>query len=648
MLRIVNKSFRKICLCMTTLAMLVSPLSAGEKSVEKGVSYGICAHVSRGEHSIAQEELKLMRQAGITYIRTDFDWARVETKPGQWNYIHLDETVQWAQEAGIKVLPILDYDVKWATPAYQHLDLWTAYVRNVVTRYKDRVRVWEVWNEQNSHDMWRDKVSAANYVTLLRATYQTIKEIDSELTVLFGGTAGVPMEFIEGAYQAGAKDCFDAMNIHPYCYPTLPESAGFSNNIRQVRELMTRYGDADKPMWITEIGWPTYGIDGMLRNFITAGWKTLHPDKPTTTVAVLDDADFSQVARHTWTEDQLKSILGNDFQAQRITLPQLLNLNPAKNGALLLPLGEYIPGGQYFDAIVKYVQSGGVLISLNGVPFYYQIVQNVEGKWEKIRSPNRVFQQLHVGWDAYWTNPAAPNTTTDIKIADDFKKLIPMKDILTGTRYLNDKALKGNDRLIPMAHVNKTNFTGSIAAVYQFNSNLKGGLIITTFESMGRGCTPQHQALVLPRTYLLAESEGVDKMFWYEFQSPEGGALDRESHFGITHRDLSAKPAYTAMAALGRARPAGSVQTKADIQTGDVYHVNWTRPDGKTAWALWTVKTGIKVNLNIVGQVTECFDYLGNTQSLFQSGNQANVTVKPEVLYIVGPTQIAVNTSNNK
>ena len=41
--------------------------------------YGICAHVSRSEFEIAPQEFKLMRSAGINWVRTDFDWMRIQS-----------------------------------------------------------------------------------------------------------------------------------------------------------------------------------------------------------------------------------------------------------------------------------------------------------------------------------------------------------------------------------------------------------------------------------------------------------------------------------------------------------------------------------------------------------------------------------------
>ncbi len=249
---------RVSCWAAGVVALAAFP-SQGE-TIEKCLSpYGVCAHVSRGdERPLARQEFALMKEAGIFWVRTDFDWGNVERSPGKWTFTHLDEVVEWAEKAGICILPILDYDVSWARPAYKHLDLWLEYVRQVVGRYKNRIRYWEVWNEPNLENFWRDKPDPANYVLLLRATYREIKRIDPELTVLLGGMAGIPWSYLEGIYKAGGKDYFDVMNVHPYRYPRAPEEAQLLGDLLRLRNLMKQFGDEAKPIWITEIGWPTH------------------------------------------------------------------------------------------------------------------------------------------------------------------------------------------------------------------------------------------------------------------------------------------------------------------------------------------------------------------------------------------------------
>ncbi len=137
-----------------------------------------------------------MRAAGIRWARTDFDWTTVQHQAGgPWDYTMFDETLRKAEAAGITILPILAYDVAWARPAYQHLDLWREYVRNMVSRYKGRLTYWEVWNEPDLEQFWKEKPDPANYTTLLKAAYEEIKAIDPEAKVLLGGLSGIPFEF---------------------------------------------------------------------------------------------------------------------------------------------------------------------------------------------------------------------------------------------------------------------------------------------------------------------------------------------------------------------------------------------------------------------------------------------------------------------
>ncbi len=129
-------------------------------------------------------------------------------------------------------------------------------MRTVVTRYGRRLPVLEVWNEENA-DGFRGVSNPTNYLAVLRRTHETVKRLDPEIRVAFGGTAGVPLEFIEEVYRLGGAKWFDIMNVHPYSHPERPEGA-MDAQIEKLRALMERYGDTQKPIWITEVGWPTH------------------------------------------------------------------------------------------------------------------------------------------------------------------------------------------------------------------------------------------------------------------------------------------------------------------------------------------------------------------------------------------------------
>jgi hypothetical protein len=66
------------------------------------------------------------------------------------------------------------------------------------------------------------------------------------------------------------------------------------------------------------------------------------------------------------------------------------------------------------------------------------------------------------------------------------------------------------------------------------------------------GVSEQTQADYLARTYAIALSEGVSKVFWYAFINAGTTPGYDQDHFGILRPDLSPKPAYAAYATAAR------------------------------------------------------------------------------------------------
>jgi hypothetical protein len=223
--------------------------------------YGICAHVTRGMFGTREKAFDMARAAGIRYVRSDFDWHVCQREPGgNWDFSRYDEVVASAERKGVTVLPILAGVPRWAQPVWEHLDEWSDFVRRVVERYGSRTPVVEIWNEENLEQFWLCKPNAANYVKTLRTAYNAVKSANPSVKVAFGGTALVPLGYIRDTYRSGAKDCFDIMNVHPYAnhwYPGHPEGR-IDTDIRSLKALMAEFGDGEKPIWITEVGWPTH------------------------------------------------------------------------------------------------------------------------------------------------------------------------------------------------------------------------------------------------------------------------------------------------------------------------------------------------------------------------------------------------------
>jgi len=222
--------------------------------------FGINGHIPN------ERELSMMERAGIRWCRMDFLWEINEPEKEKFNWKIFDEVFANAKKHAVYPLPILCYNSPWGSKKSENgkgtvpdLNNWIPNVKESVRKYKDFVKFWEVWNEPNI-GFWTGTLD--EYAELLRATYKAIKEEDKEAKVAMGGTAGTDLRYIEELYKRNVP--FDIVNIHPYGYPTAPEKY-LENQINACRELMRKYGDEKKPIWITEYGWPNHiapnGVD---------------------------------------------------------------------------------------------------------------------------------------------------------------------------------------------------------------------------------------------------------------------------------------------------------------------------------------------------------------------------------------------------
>ena len=251
--------------CIGTLLLAVMVLLPAVQSSDPVISpYGIHSHVTRGDEApFLKDEMRLMQEAGIQWLRTGFVWAAIEGRKGEWDFSKHDAAVTVAESRGVRILGLLHGTPDWAQPTIEHLDDWLGFVRATVTRYKGRVPAWQVWNEPNLEQFWKDP-NPRDYARLLKATYPVIKQTDPQALVVWGGTSVLDWGFLEPALRE-AGDCFDVMAIHPYGYedPRAPE-AYIPDALEELRVLLGKHGLGGKPLWFTEWGWPSHtGRRGM-------------------------------------------------------------------------------------------------------------------------------------------------------------------------------------------------------------------------------------------------------------------------------------------------------------------------------------------------------------------------------------------------
>jgi hypothetical protein len=238
-----------------------------------------------------ERSLRMIRDAGFTWIRQEFPWEdiEIEGKGGFWDrregqdvssWAKYDRIVELAEEYGIGIIARLDNPPAWTRAAGNEAgtlappddyDDYGDFVYAVVSRYKGHIKYYQIWNEPNIYPEWGEApVNPEAYTELLKVGYTRAKEADPEAVILCAGLAPTTemternledLVFLQRMYDAGAKDYFDIMSVQGYGLwngPTdrrvYPDRANFSR-VLLIRELMVRYGDAQKPIWASEVGW---------------------------------------------------------------------------------------------------------------------------------------------------------------------------------------------------------------------------------------------------------------------------------------------------------------------------------------------------------------------------------------------------------
>jgi hypothetical protein len=224
--------------------------------------------------------LEMVREAGIPWIVEYFPWAYYEPQRGRYEWTHADLVVNHARAQGLTVIARLGYVPAWARPAgtgflyldEAHYDDFAQAVYAFVEHFRGRVQYVIIWNEPNLRHEWGDRdVSPEQYAELLRRCYQRAKQADPNVQVLAGALAPTlapedspdgmnDLVYLRRMYQAGAGASFDVLAVHAYGWsfpaddPPDAEVVNFRRAELQ-RQVMVEFGDAGKPVMITEAGW---------------------------------------------------------------------------------------------------------------------------------------------------------------------------------------------------------------------------------------------------------------------------------------------------------------------------------------------------------------------------------------------------------
>jgi len=228
-----------------------------------------------------------MKSIGLSWLRLDADWSWLQPTPTTFGWAPLDQLVQEIEAAGMNVDLDIDNSPTWARDASAQeawgepssAAVYATFAGEVAARYGPMgVHAYEIWNEENLQEFWFPAPNPTLYTAMLKGAYAAIKAVEPSATVITGGlspaadngTDIAPIEFLQDIYANGGQGSFDAVGDHAYSYPTLPDDvetySGWSQMNQtspSLRSVMAANGDSAKQIWITEIGAPSDGPNGV-------------------------------------------------------------------------------------------------------------------------------------------------------------------------------------------------------------------------------------------------------------------------------------------------------------------------------------------------------------------------------------------------
>jgi hypothetical protein len=270
MKRTIRRGVTLAALAVAGLGLGAAPASAAK------IDYGIAPNTL----PLNANDLNLMDQGKVDFVRLPFDWGTVQPAPGDCtptggacNWAVLDGQIAALDNVGISVLPNINQSAPWVNndifkPPTNNIPAWEDFVQAAAQRYgpggaaglRNPITDWQIWNEPGSNGDFSPKPNAKKYGKILKAAGDTIHDVNKKAKVYVGGLfpdtgpKGIPADkFLTDLYKVKKIDkSFDVVAIHPY---SPDPKKGVYKQVNDARKAMDKAGDKKAEIAVTELGY---------------------------------------------------------------------------------------------------------------------------------------------------------------------------------------------------------------------------------------------------------------------------------------------------------------------------------------------------------------------------------------------------------
>jgi len=196
-------------------------------------------------------------------------WADIEPSRGHYDWSKLDTLINRITPHNVDIVYTFWKVPRWASsrpedscgkgdagecyPPVNPRD-WQDFVTAITSRYRGRIKYWEVWNEPNANNFW--SATAAQMVTMASEVYPIIRA--SGGIVVSPCPQGTSADrWMKSYLDAGGGDYSDIIAFHGYLGASNLDNIESAHGglVTRMMNVMANREQASKELWDTEHSW---------------------------------------------------------------------------------------------------------------------------------------------------------------------------------------------------------------------------------------------------------------------------------------------------------------------------------------------------------------------------------------------------------
>src|SRR6266487_3129208 len=152
----------ELILTLIPYVSTLSPLSLS-KPVTDG--FGVNIHFTHPEAG----EMEMIAATGFKRVRMDFYWHKTEKRRGEYNFSDYEHLMSELEKHNMSALFILSfsnelYEKRLSVVTEEGRAAYARWTASAVNHFKGHGIIWEIWNEPNQVEFWRDRPDVHQYI----------------------------------------------------------------------------------------------------------------------------------------------------------------------------------------------------------------------------------------------------------------------------------------------------------------------------------------------------------------------------------------------------------------------------------------------------------------------------------------------------